>query len=123
MAPRAEVAAEPRAESTETDRDDVELTPAELREYEGTYYSPELETTYRLRVAGDRLIMVHQRHSDAELIPRGKDRFEGRALQMRTIEFSRGEDGDVDGFRVSGGRVLNLRFERVGMAITQPGGS
>lgn len=67
--------------------------------------------------------MVHQRHPDAELIPRGKDRFEGRALQMRTIEFSRGEDGDVDGFRVSGGRVLNLRFERVGMAITQPGGS
>jgi len=112
MEPPIEVAAQPRSEHSK-DPDDVVFTNTELREYEGSYYSPELETTYHLRVEGDELIMRHQRHPDLVLSPIDNDHFMARAIQMRTIEFTRDQGGRVDGFRASGGRVLNLRFDRV----------
>jgi CubicO group peptidase (beta-lactamase class C family) len=84
-----------------------------LEVYEGTYYAPELDTFYRLRVEDGTLVAVHQRHPPTELAVDGGDRFRGSAWFLRGVEFTRNEDGDVDGFRVSGSRVRNLRFVRV----------
>jgi len=44
---------------------------------------------------------------------------------LNSVEFSFGEDGMADGFRATGGRVRNLRFNRVeewgGLLHRQPG--
>ena len=86
----------------------------ELAQYQGTYYSPELDTFYRIRLEEDDLILGHVRQPDRPLAPRGDDRFEGSSWPMRILEFQRGEDGEIQGFRATGGRVRNLLFLRVG---------
>ena len=74
------------------------------------YFSPELETSYRLVVKGGMLVAEHSRHEDSALSPVRKDRFEGRFLE--SIQFDRDENGRVNGFHASSGRVRNLRFDR-----------
>jgi CubicO group peptidase (beta-lactamase class C family) len=89
-------------------------TPEELAQYVGTYYSPELDVVYRLVPAEDGSLAVHRpRQPAVELFPLDRNRFGGSGAGLNTVEFSRDEEGRVDGFRISGGRVLNLRFHRV----------
>jgi CubicO group peptidase (beta-lactamase class C family) len=92
----------------------LEPIPAEdLRSYEGDYYSPELGTTYTLVVRDGRLMAEHRRHPPGLLTPIEKDRFMGDRWGMGTLRFTRGEDGELRGFELSGGRVRNVRFQRI----------
>jgi len=84
-----------------------------LERYEGTYYSRELDTFYRVELAGDRLVLTHHRHPTAALDPLGGDRFRGAAWYMRLLEFTRDDEGEVNGFRATGSRVRDLRFQRI----------
>jgi CubicO group peptidase (beta-lactamase class C family) len=93
------------------------LTPslgaAELAAYEGDYYSPELETLYRVRVSGDRLVARHVRHGDIPLTLADRDLFRGGQWFLGRVEFTRDGAGAVDGFRATGNRVRDLRFVRL----------
>ncbi|MEI9917532.1 MAG: serine hydrolase domain-containing protein [Bacteroidota bacterium] len=80
-----------------------------LEDYTGSYFSPELETTYRLEVKNDTLWSHHQRHDDMRLTPTKADGFNINILG--SLEFYR-EKGKVAGFRASNGRVRNLKFIR-----------
>jgi CubicO group peptidase (beta-lactamase class C family) len=80
-----------------------------LADYAGTYFSPELETTYRFEVKNDTLIAHHQRHDDMQLRPTKADGFNINILG--NLDFYR-EKGKVAGFRASNGRVRNLKFIR-----------
>lgn len=91
----------------------TELEAAELEGYVGTYYSPELDVVYRIRTDGGSLSVARPRQPDQELMILGRDRFASSSWGLNTLEFTRGQDGTVDGFRVSGGRVRALRFHRV----------
>jgi CubicO group peptidase (beta-lactamase class C family) len=88
-------------------------SPDQLRSYIGAYWSPELETLYRVRLDGDRLFLIHHRHPAVPLVPRGGDAFQGGAWFMRSLEFHRDDGEEVAGFRATGGRVRNLLFVRV----------
>lgn len=90
----------------------VRLTTGELAAYEGIYYSPELETAYTLEVRDGRLVARHRRHEDATLTPTLADRFSGDRWWFRTLHFERDGGGRVTGFKLTGGRVRNLRFVR-----------
>jgi hypothetical protein len=90
-----------------------ELSPSELEAFEGIYYSPELETLYRVELDEGELVLKHHRHPALSLRPLGGDRFLSSAWFMRTLQFARDADDRVEGFRVSGGRVRNLLFVRV----------
>lgn len=90
-----------------------------LETYSGVFFSPELETFYRLGVEEGELVAHHQRHPATRLAPLGDDAFRGSAWYLRGVEFTRDDDGRIDGLRVSGSRVRNLRFIRV----EDPGGS
>jgi CubicO group peptidase (beta-lactamase class C family) len=81
--------------------------------YQGTFYSRELDTFYRIEAEGGRLVLTHSRHPDATLEPLGGDRFQGAAWYMRLLEFTRDDEGEVSGFRATGSRVRGLRFERI----------
>jgi CubicO group peptidase (beta-lactamase class C family) len=91
----------------------TEMAPEELGAYVGTYYSPELDVVYRIRMEGDVLYVARPRQPAQALMVLDRDRFGASTWGLNTVEFSRDDDGRVDGFRVSGGRVRNLRFERV----------
>lgn len=92
----------------------VEKPNANLKDFEGKFYSDELETFYTAKTAGGRLILSHLRHGDIELTETGKDKFSGRIGFPVEIEFIRGGNGAVSGFRVSNFGAKNMRFDKTG---------
>jgi CubicO group peptidase (beta-lactamase class C family) len=97
-----------------TARAPIRLAPAQLARYAGTYYSPELGTTYELRVREAGLVAEHRRHPDTPLTPTQRDAFAGHSWWFHDVRFTRDSRGRIDGFRLTGSRVRNVRFERVG---------
>lgn len=83
-------------------------TASELAAYAGSYYSPELETTYTLRVENGKLVVSRRRAPRTELTPTTPDSFAIRGLQLH---FTR-EKRAISGFTIDAGRTRNLRFER-----------
>jgi len=92
--------------------EDVNPTPEHLREYVGDYYSEELGTTYSIALKEGTLVSQHRRHSDIKLTPLAGDLFSGEEWFFRRVSFTRDKSGHVDGFRLTGGRVRKLRFDR-----------
>jgi hypothetical protein len=81
---------------------------ADLAAFAGTYFSPELETTYSFRVDKGKLSLLRRREPPAELTPSSPDVFRARGLQF---SFTR-DKGKPNGFTVDAGRTKNLRFDR-----------
>jgi CubicO group peptidase (beta-lactamase class C family) len=84
----------------------------DLEQYEGVFYSPELETMYTLVVDEDQLEARHIRHDPATLRPEAADRFRGSEFYLQQVRFERDAAGEVIALRVSNGRVRNLLFEK-----------
>jgi CubicO group peptidase (beta-lactamase class C family) len=81
--------------------------PADLTAYAGTYYSEELDTTYRVRAEGEKLLVFFRPARRFELTPVYKDAFNEGGNVLR---FTRDDAGRIDGFLVYTGRVRHLRF-------------
>ncbi len=84
----------------------------ELTQFTGAYYSEELGTSYTLVVRDGKLIATHRRHSHISFEPLKTDTFEGNRWYFRTMQFERDDAGEVQGMRVSSGRVRELRFKK-----------
>lgn len=82
-------------------------TPGELEKFIGTYYSPELSTSYRLLIRDGKLVATHSRHPDVDLTALKSDLF---SFSPGTIKFDRNQESVITGLRVSTGRVRNLWF-------------
>ena len=93
---------------------------AALAAFAGAYYSPELETVYRIDVADEQLVASHARHGEIPLAPVDEDAFGGRPWYFRKLVFTRNGEDVVDGFLLSGGRVRNLRFLRLAEGALPP---
>jgi CubicO group peptidase (beta-lactamase class C family) len=105
----------PASESPQTEA--FAPSPDELGAYVGTYYSPELDVLYHIEIIGDRLTALHHRLGAIPLEPRDEtDEFAGDRWPFRRLQFSRtpGPEGAIDGFRMTGGRVRDLWFVRLG---------
>jgi CubicO group peptidase (beta-lactamase class C family) len=88
-----------------------EPAAAELHEFTGDFYSPELATIYSIRIRDGALVATHQRLADMTLAP-GTEPGSFRSGN-RQIHFSRAATGAIDGFRLSGGRARNILFLRL----------
>jgi hypothetical protein len=88
------------------------LSPEQLGEYAGVYFSEELETSYAVVIEDAQLVARHWRNEDVPLYPTAKDEFRGPVWWLRLVTFDRDSDGRVVGVRVTNGRVRNLRFEK-----------
>ena len=86
----------------------------DLLDFQGRFYSPELETFYDLAVEEGTLMARHIRHEPVTLTPTGPDAFSGSMWFFGQAAFERREDGAVVAVLVSSGRVRNVRFEKVG---------
>ncbi len=87
----------------------VSLTPAQLAEYVGDYYSDELQFTYRLVLEEHKLFLRHRNAPKKPLCPTLNDMFTVRGT---TIHFIRDHQNKVSAFILSSERVRNLRFVR-----------
>lgn len=87
------------------------LPPKQLSEFEGDYYTEELDTTYTIGVRGDRLVAQHRRHDDISLTC-NDDHFVGDAWFFPEVYFTRDDTGQVTGFKLTGNRVKNLCFKK-----------
>ncbi len=90
--------------------DRLQLTPAELADYAGEYFSPELDITYTLTVSDDKLWFDLEDEGPQELTPMFGETFENPDYGAFT--FTRDSAGKVDGYKLQAGRVRNLGFVR-----------
>jgi CubicO group peptidase (beta-lactamase class C family) len=83
---------------------------SKLNTYVGTYYSEELGTEYKIDYVNNNLAMHHMRLGDFDITP---DVVEADVFscEMGSLKFYF-ENGKVAGFRLSRGRVKNLKFTR-----------
>ena len=106
-----EEASEPKKAAPTEDIKSEPPAPEHLAEFEGDYYTEELDTTYSIRVQGNQLVAQHIRHDDILLTYAG-NHFTGNVWFFPDIRFTRDNTGQVTGFRLTGGRVRNLHFEK-----------
>ena len=85
---------------------------AQLTQFAGDYYSPELGTSYMLVVKDGKLVAQHRRHDDFSLTELDGDLFSGSRWYFQTVQFTRDAEKRITGFRLTSGRVRNLRFDR-----------
>lgn len=83
------------------------LTPTQLAEYAGEYFSEELNVTYVLKFEGGKLYYQQRRAPQTNLSPIIKDTFTANSLQFN---FLRDRQQRISGFTINAGRVRNLRF-------------
>ena len=110
LAPEEGPAPDKTAQSTEDTKPET-LTSEQLTEFTGDYYTEELDTTYTIVVSENRLVAKHRRHDDISLTDAG-DHFTGNVWFFPEIRFTRDDTGGVTGFKLTGGRVRNLHFEK-----------
>ena len=83
--------------------------PADLTAYAGTFTSDEADTTLRVEVRGDALVILRRPVTAITLRPHSRDRFEAGSLGL--VTFYR-EGGRVTALSLTQDRVWDLRFEK-----------
>lgn len=88
--------------------DPITLTAEQLDEYVGSFYSEELDTTYKLLMENGKLMAMDRNGVKRPLIARTRDLFTlGQGAQF---EITREASGKVTGFGVNAGRIRGVRF-------------
>jgi CubicO group peptidase (beta-lactamase class C family) len=98
----------------------VAPTPDDLALYAGRYYSPELDIYWTIEAGDGCLVAKRRKYVDSKLTPLFVDGFSDDWLPIMgfpttyLVVFERDEHDAIAGLRVSGSRVRNLRFVRLG---------
>jgi hypothetical protein len=89
----------------------LQVDATQFSNYTGVYYSEELSTEYKVDIMDGKLMIHHMRLGDFELQPDPitADQF---TCQVGVIRFVKSDQEKLIGFRLSGGRVKNLRFDK-----------
>jgi hypothetical protein len=93
----------------------VSMAPWEatnLEQYQGAYWSDELETQYTIKFKDGKLTADHVHHGEIALLPAGQDRFTTKEWFMPEVRFLRDPFNRVSGLTLGGGRVGAVRFNR-----------
>ncbi|MGQ0539438.1 MAG: serine hydrolase domain-containing protein [Gemmatimonadaceae bacterium] len=91
------------------------LASAQLEEYAGDYFSPELGSRLRLRVEKERLLLRATPDDELALRPFYRDGFRVGSTGT-TVRFVRAAGGEIIELRAFAGRARNVLFERVPVA-------
>ena len=84
-----------------------------LRSLAGVYFSEEIDTTFRVAVEGNQLV-IHRRGERSPLTPLYADAFSSPIGEIvGVIVFERDSSGQVTALKVTHERVWNLRFVRL----------
>lgn len=89
-----------------------DLTDDQLQAYAGSYYSEELDTTYRISAEQGELVVRHLRLDDKRLVGSAPDTFRQSPEGPLTVTFVR-NGHEIAGFRLDGVRIRHLWFARL----------
>jgi hypothetical protein len=84
-----------------------------LKEFNGKYYSPELNAYYAFRTEENLLVANHTRLGDFKLEAIKNDYFLGNKGSFLKVVFLRNKSKDVIGFEVSSSRAKNVQFNKM----------
>ena len=84
----------------------------DLKAFEGTYFSKELETFYTLELKDTVLTLVIKNTEDIQLEPVEEDVFSGDVFFIGELAFVRDPAGNILGFAVSNGRTRGIYFDK-----------
>lgn len=85
-------------------------TSAQLAQYAGVYFSDEIEARWMLTVENGQLMLSSIRMQPRPLNGTGADVFESPRGSLRFVR----KNGEIEGFDVSTGRIVKLRFTKIG---------
>lgn len=86
----------------------------DLTQYEGRFWSAELETLYTLKVNEEGALQAHHRWIDTfGLTQMTEEQFSGGQWFLGQIEFQRAPDGNVSGFTGGNGRTRGVWFQKI----------
>jgi CubicO group peptidase (beta-lactamase class C family) len=88
----------------------VALSSAELSQYEGTYYSSELDTRYVFVSKDGKLVLQRKKFEDEMLAATKADEF--NSDELGALKFSRDSEKRISGFEINAGRVRHLKFSK-----------
>ena len=90
----------------------LKIDVSKFRQYVGSYHSAELETTYQVYIQNNKLMVHHIRLGEFDLSPdlNSEDMF---TSDVGRLQFEKDGQGNVIGFKLSGGRIRNIRFDRL----------
>ncbi len=98
----------------------IPLTPEQLTEFTGAFFSPELDAIYRFAVVDGGLIVRIEQESPLKVIPIGDDRFwfsfsdqAYSGVVSASLGFRRRADGTLAGFELGSGTEQGIVFERL----------
>ncbi|MCC1483260.1 serine hydrolase domain-containing protein [Winogradskyella immobilis] len=84
-----------------------------LKEFEGNYYSTELNSYYTFFIQNDTLIANHQRLGDFKMKAIKNDYFIGNKGSFQKVKFVRNDLDEILGFKVSSSRAKNVSFNKI----------
>lgn len=90
-----------------------EKSNADWKDYEGRFYSAELETIYAAKISNGKLFLRHIRHGDIQLTDAGRDKFTGRIGFPIEAEFIRDKNAKVTELKISNWGAKNVRFNKL----------
>ena len=90
----------------------VEKPNADLKDFEGRFYSEELDAAYFIKTINGKLFLSHIRHGEIELTDAGKDKFTGRIGFPAELEFIRDKNVKIIELRISNWGAKNVRFRK-----------
>ena len=90
-----------------------DLSKTDLKEFLGTFYSEELQTTYSFKILGEQLILDHFELNSHVFTQTGLNTFQGDAWFLNQLEFERDNDNTVIGFKISNLRSQNVYFRKM----------
>ena len=76
----------------------------------GDYYSAELDVRYSISIENDQLVAKHRRHGTANLTPAWREDFRCDWWFMRSVEFDRDKQGNIEGLTVNQWQSRNHKF-------------
>jgi CubicO group peptidase (beta-lactamase class C family) len=82
---------------------------SKLSEYEGAYYSEEIDSMYRVALKDGNLVVTRKKAGPTQLTPRFRDAFGSPGI-LGVFRFTRDAQNRVNGFRLSAGRIRNFLF-------------
>ena len=117
LGPAEDAPSDEGGDDTDAAPESFDLAPGRLAGYTGTYFSEELDATYRLTLANGGLRVRIEQEEPLGVRPIAEDRFEiGFRDQaywdqpMATIDFRRDDSGEISGFDLSSGSERDLGF-------------
>ena len=88
----------------------IQLTPEQLEQYTGVYYSEELDASYTLYIEAKNLIMRVGRYYTTPVTSVKHDEF---MWSFRNIVFKRNQSGNISGFLLHEDPIRDLEFKKV----------